>query len=673
MKRLVTHWILAMVCLMIVSSTVYAGEITSTGFYYPLKDDTPNYSNCGKWLSRPSPNGCYPSSGVYHIGVDMAAGQNDSVYAIADGKILSVSSNGWSSGSTINVGIFIEHYLPNGQSFTALYGHIETSSAKKSGNVKAGDKIGEIGDWNGSGDHLHFAIITPELKYPVDGGKLGRWPDNEYGMLKGEYYDNGLIDPIWFITHNSPDNMLSRSGISVPNNITMASPWFSELCVKMYDSRCDGSSMTTWEECVLEGSSLCSDDPSKWSALSSGGYSSGNTENAGGDIGYETPVASLPNLHIEEFNIHDAQDHKLPDDGTGIMNVGQKYEIHVWPESLQENCMNGIEEGKDTVETDTFLKIGDDGDWEFLYRNYTQCVNMDEDDSKREIFDFIVPEVAYGKTIYFKSKVDATGEVYETDEGDNWCDTEAYQVPERCTVCPDFEITNVSLTGGRTQLNIGDHFGLRMVVSNLGLTPSPRPIRSAYYLLPPGATSWQYGSDDGTEAYQLCSGCSMEEWNKTDPFVANVAGIWRGMACADYLGVQSEDDETNNCTEFSFEVMLIPVRPDFVITRLGFREGLRFKNGTRVHPWAYVKNIGNASPSVATKIAYYIDGGYRDNDSIEIGEAMPGVEHFEEVLNNDIKLGDKGNRTLKVCADYQGSQIELSESNNCLSVPFVVY
>ncbi len=393
----------------------------------------------------------------------------------------------------------------------------------------------------------------------------------------------------------------------------------------------------------------------------------------GASPGEPQESVSLPNLHIEEFNIHDAQDYELPDDGTGIMNVGQKYEIHVWPESLQENCMNGIEDGKDTVETDTFLKIGDDGDWEFLYRNYTQCVNMDEDDSKKEIFDFVVPEEAYGKTIYFKSKVDSTGEVYETNEGDNWSDTEAYLVPERCTICPDFAITNVSLTGGRTQLNIGDHFGLRMVVSNLSPTPSPRPIRSAYYLLPPGATSWQYGTDDGTEAYQLCSGCSMEEWNKTDPFVANVAGVWQGMVCADYLGVQSEDDETNNCTEFSFEVRLIPVRPDFIISSLGFREGLRFKSGTRVHPWAYVKNIGNASPSVATKIAYYIDGGYRDNDSIEIGEALPGVDHFEEVLNNDIKLGDKGNRTLKVCADYQGSQIELNESNNCLSVPFVVY
>lgn len=185
---------------------------------------------------------------MYHIGVDMAAGQNDPVYAIADGKILSVSTGGWSSGSTTNIGIFIEHYLPNGQSFTALYGHIETSSAKKSGNVKAGDQVGKIGDWNGSGDHLHFAIVAPGLEYPVDGRKLGRWPDSDYGKLDSKgYYDNGLIDPIWFITHNTPDNMLSRSGTSVPDNITIDNPWFGELCVRTYDSRCDGSSVTTWE------------------------------------------------------------------------------------------------------------------------------------------------------------------------------------------------------------------------------------------------------------------------------------------------------------------------------------------------------------------------------------------------------------------------------------------
>lgn len=262
MKRILASWLFLFSCCLIVASTVYAGEMTPTGFYYPLKNEHPQYSNCGKWLGRPSPNGCYNYSNpegnpVYHIGIDMMASQNAPVYAIADGHVVSVSLNGWTSGSTINVAIFVEHYLADGMTFTALYDHVKKDGARTTGEVKAGDKIGEIGDWNGSGDHLHFGVITPGRLLPVNSGRLGRWKDNLYGIKDDEYhlYDNGFIDPIWFISHNGPDNKNSRKDTPIPYVITSASPWFSEYCVKNIDTtRCGMDDVLIYIECVYEGS-----------------------------------------------------------------------------------------------------------------------------------------------------------------------------------------------------------------------------------------------------------------------------------------------------------------------------------------------------------------------------------------------------------------------------------
>jgi hypothetical protein len=389
---------------------------------------------------------------------------------------------------------------------------------------------------------------------------------------------------------------------------------------------------------------------------------------------YENPVTSLslPNLQIKEFNIHDTPDTKLVE-SQSIMNVGQTYEVHVWPVSKEADCTNGIEAGKDTVETDTFYKIAtskDEGEWIFLHRNYTQCVNMDQDDSKKEIFNFTVPPEASGQRIYFKSKVDSTGEVRETNEHDNWSDVEWYPVEGYCSSCPDLAVPYIGLTAGKTSVDLGGKFGLEVDVMNQGNANCPIDIRGAYYLKVPNATNWTQVADDGSEASDLDVGESEREYTMDSPFTANQIGAWQGMFCADHLNAVREQDESNNCKIFIFNVN--PVGPDLIISSLGFKEGLSFKRKISSHPWAIVKNIGNKTPASNIRIAYYIDGQYRDDDGVSADELTPGRDQYESVDNNNIRLGDWGTRTLTVCVDTKGQVPELNEGNNCASVRFTV-
>jgi hypothetical protein len=93
--------------------------------------------------------------------------------------------------------------------------------------------------------------------------------------------------------------------------------------------------------------------------------------------------------------------------------------------------------------------------------------------------------------------------------------------------------------------------------------------------MPPGYSTWQYKADDGSDRGELCAGCSKEEYNTGEPFVANAIGTWQVLACADYQGSVLELNEGNNCTSSSFYVN--PVGPDFIVSGLGLREGTSIK------------------------------------------------------------------------------------------------
>lgn len=164
---------------------------TPTGFYWPT--GTNALSNYAEWLAL----GCNGSTDYltdrYHIGKDIAATKGDSVYAIASGKIIARSVNGWGSQ---NVALVIRHALANGIEFFALYGHVR-SALDVGATVTAGEAIATVGPWV-YGPHLHFGI------------HLGpTFPENRFGIMPCSAWPktNGFVEPVSWITTQTPGTL----------------------------------------------------------------------------------------------------------------------------------------------------------------------------------------------------------------------------------------------------------------------------------------------------------------------------------------------------------------------------------------------------------------------------------------------------------------------------------
>lgn len=93
----------------------------------------------------------------YHTGQDFAANTGTPVYAVADGTIL--GGMGFPAAGTSLV-------LSFGQSEEAAYWHLSSTNVVAGQKVKAGDKIGEVGNTGNSfGPHLHFEYYPPNSTY----------------------------------------------------------------------------------------------------------------------------------------------------------------------------------------------------------------------------------------------------------------------------------------------------------------------------------------------------------------------------------------------------------------------------------------------------------------------------------------------------------------------------
>lgn len=405
-----------------------AREYSSTGFFYPLKDESPDFSTCGRWLERYPPNGCYDfkdttpqKNPLYHTGSDMMAPVGTPVYAIADGIIKIKSSNGWGIGTegANNKALLIEHKTMGGIVFRAIYGHITTS--KNAGDsVKAGDQIGAIGPWP-NGNHLHFGILASGLSVPAtDPNYMGRWLDARFGVKENNYYDNGLIDPIWFITHNAPDNYLSRAEVSqssLRTPIPPTNPWFPQLCANSSppDSRCLGEDVVAYIECLYENSDLCAPRVKDYSALKGGGSGSGTAYGGGGGGVY--------NLN-QDFDIINPATGQEIVAGTKDLVPGQVVNLRVQLISEGGDVRNFVKPGKDKVETDYYVRFGG-GNWVFIQRMYTKTSNLAAG-THTETVVYTIPRGV--SEISFRVKVDATNEVNESNESDNWSRIETFSV-----------------------------------------------------------------------------------------------------------------------------------------------------------------------------------------------------------------------------------------------------
>ena len=530
------------------------GTTTPLGFFLPV--NWSSISTCGVWQGRPSPNGCYNFGDVYHTGIDLMANEGTKVRAIADGVVQEPINGGWGSG---NIAVIIEHRMMSGETFRVIYGHVRNVTKNKGASVKAGEVFAEVGDWYDTQDHLHLGVIAAGRSAPVNPSSYGRWLDRLFGTdldiagNKTGYYDNGLIDPNGFSVSHFPDNYLSRENMredSLVYPIERINPWFYKYCVDGNDSRCDQEDREFYMDCFYGYERYY------WCYIASGSGGGGS----GGDN--PPPSTSLPDLEIEEITVH-----RTPEEGdstrlteeTSLMNVGQTYQANIWPVSKKENCQNGNTTGNEgfEVKTDVFYKYArseDEGEWKLLKRSETHCKYMDEDNSKKEMITFTVPVDAAGKRLYLKAKVDATQDIAETDEGNNWSDIEWYPIRGAC----DLVITSGSLTAGRITLSQGESYGFKGTVLNLGPDSCPSDTRLSYFYKKPGDTDWRYADGDDTPASKLLPNQSNEEWMTTDTLVADIPGAYQARICADTNTANQETNETNNCFEFSYTVFPPP-------------------------------------------------------------------------------------------------------------------
>lgn len=177
----------AMGFLLIVPTAVNAQH--PMGWQWPTGSDFHSQiSSCGSWLGRDSANGgCY-ISGYYHIGIDILVPRDTGVFAIANGTVTHVSSNGWGTG---NVGLVIRHRVEDGSEFMAVYGHVYNRLKNVGDSVSAGERVASIGPY--SPPHLHFGI-RPGSTMPGSGWGLlpnSQWPST-----------NGFVDPVaWLHAH----------------------------------------------------------------------------------------------------------------------------------------------------------------------------------------------------------------------------------------------------------------------------------------------------------------------------------------------------------------------------------------------------------------------------------------------------------------------------------------
>jgi murein DD-endopeptidase MepM/ murein hydrolase activator NlpD len=168
----------------------------SNGFYYPV-----GKKHSGEYLGFGSKNFYYGNS--CHLANDYKADVETPVYAIGFGVVENVSTNVGNYGGDTpprpGGAIIIKHFTKTGDSFYALYGHV--NSVVEVGNVvKGGEIIGVIHSYYSQYTdipHLHFGINNDFPSY------IGYTPSPQCKNTMG------FVDPEVFLDLHEPFDMNS--------------------------------------------------------------------------------------------------------------------------------------------------------------------------------------------------------------------------------------------------------------------------------------------------------------------------------------------------------------------------------------------------------------------------------------------------------------------------------
>lgn len=130
-----------------------------------------------------------------HEGVDLLANEGEPIFAVADGKVILINDI---EGGTI---IAIQHF-PLTSGVISRYLHLKNPVVKLGATVDAGEKIAELGPYDGP-DHLHFEVRwlpdisvkhpgNSEYSHPLDPTRAlynlekNRFPNNQETRRVGD-------------------------------------------------------------------------------------------------------------------------------------------------------------------------------------------------------------------------------------------------------------------------------------------------------------------------------------------------------------------------------------------------------------------------------------------------------------------------------------------------------
>lgn len=367
---------------------------------------------------------------------------------------------------------------------------------------------------------------------------------------------------------------------------------------------------------------------------------------------------SLPDLRLHEMKVYRGD--TLLKSGKNQSQVGEEFEIENYIVSEEADCQNGNDTNTKNVESTLQVQIGN-GSWKDVKTVRTRPSTLKKDKPHKETIKYKIPEEAKGKMIRFRIDIDTNDDIIERNENNNLSDPNN----ERYPIIGDYNliVDNASLTNNLTEVYQNTIGRVRYAIVNIDKdTPlSSQGVRSRVEVKKPGSLNYVLINEDGSDSDELIPNRFQEESTSLDGFPFDIPGIWTFKITTDYNQRLIETNEGDNAFCFSISVIPDNRKADIVIAGCGLKEGSSFKKGKKVHPYVYVENKGNAYPEGKIEIDYLIDGRRRDGDTIEASELGPGTKRHEKVNNDKIKLGDKGNRTLKVTIKIKGKLIDSEE------------
>lgn len=246
--------------------------------------------------------------------------------------------------------------------------------------------------------------------------------------------------------------------------------------------------------------------------------------------------ADLPNLTMREVYLLDANKNRVPS-----IHVNKNFYCHMNVKNYGEKKANGVFENRCWVSKgNKFDGFGGSNDAEDIGKE-----DMDDlDNGYSRSSDEDSTGIEWPGTYNLVGCTDASKKVTESNEKDN-CNVGDHAVIQefvfQVVSDPNLKTTAISLTGGTTNLNINQSFGISSTTANPGENFGQNYVYIGYFI--DGAL---VGRNQILRA-NMKGGMSKTEETFVSGGIAT-AGIHEVKVCADYNNGIAEINETDNCT-----------------------------------------------------------------------------------------------------------------------------